>query len=109
MVAQHAEDHAARHCAYERPRDERAGLGRTQVQIHGDGGQHEAEDQQVEAVHGVAEHRGKQRAARVAAPLHGFGRRGNSVHVGALAAFVRGLGGISQGSAGFGGAIPKFA
>ncbi len=55
IVAEHAEQDAAGDGADQRPGHQRAGLRRGQVQVRRDGAQHEAEDQQIEAVHGVAD------------------------------------------------------
>ena len=51
--------------------DQRAGLRRGQVQVRRDGAQHEAEDEQVEAVHRIADGGGEQ-----GLPRGGVGRVG---------------------------------
>jgi hypothetical protein len=75
-VAQCTEQDAARHGADQRPRDQRAALPGRQLQRRRDRRQHEAEDQQVEAVHRIADRRSGQRFPRVRADLlHARGRR----------------------------------
>ena len=72
-VRQHAEADAAQHRADQRGGDERGGLALGQLQVGGDRPQHEAEDQQVEAVHGIADRGAPKRLAGLAVD---FGRRG---------------------------------
>jgi hypothetical protein len=63
IVAQDAEQDAAHDGAHQRPGHERSSLRRREVQLGRNRAQHEAEDEQVEAVHRVADRRGGQRLA----------------------------------------------
>jgi hypothetical protein len=55
VVGEDAEQDAAGHRADQRPGHQRAGLRRREMQIGRDRAQHEAEDEEVEAVHGVTD------------------------------------------------------
>lgn len=72
-VAQCAEDDAAGHRADQRPGDQRAGLTAVERQCGTDGGQHKAEDEQIEAVHRIADGGARQRFPCVG----GWGRFGH--------------------------------
>jgi hypothetical protein len=76
VIAQHAEDDPARHRANQRPGHERARLRGRKMQVSGDHRQHEAEDEQIEAVHRIAEHCREQSAAGIATLRGCAGGRG---------------------------------
>jgi hypothetical protein len=64
IVAQYAEHDAADHRADQRPGEQRAALRRRKREVGADRSQHEAEDEKVEAVHGIAGHGGGERLLR---------------------------------------------
>ena len=64
-IAQRAEHDAAEDGADQRPGHQRAGLPRCEVQVCRDRLQHEAQNQQVEAVHGIADGGAEQRLPAV--------------------------------------------
>jgi hypothetical protein len=68
-IRQHPETDAADHGADQRRRHKRCTLGRRQPKIARDRPQHEAEDQKIKPVHGVAERGAEQRFPRIA--VHG--------------------------------------
>src|SRR5256885_9283714 len=54
---------------YQRPGHQRTGLARREVQVGRNGRQHEAQDQQVEAVHGIA-HRSEEHTSELQSPCN---------------------------------------
>ncbi|MNY04359.1 hypothetical protein D3C86_1370330 [compost metagenome] len=70
-VAHGAKEEAADDGADQRPGDQRAGLAGREVQVGRDRRQHEAQDQQIEAVHGVAHGRAGQGLPAVAIDFGG--------------------------------------
>jgi hypothetical protein len=61
IVAERAEHDAAHHRPDQRPRRQRAADGGAQPEVGADRGEHESEDEEVEAVHGIPDHRGGER------------------------------------------------
>jgi hypothetical protein len=78
-VGQQPERDAAQHRARERRGDERGGLRRAKAERRRDRLQQEAEDQEVESVHGVADRRSPQRPPRLGGDSGAsFSRHGSS-------------------------------